>query len=109
MLKPLLLSSIAMVTLAGCASAQQVVEKTPQYCYTDQEIVVQNGSTVSSATRVECTDDQIKRLAQKRLGIAPNCGHFTYWMKQGGKDVQQRGISCQRPDGSWEIVNTAGY
>jgi len=63
---------------------------------------------VNSETVLDCTDDQIKRVAEVRLGMAANCGEYTYWMKKGNTDVQRKGISCQKPDGSWEIINTAG-
>lgn len=96
-----------LVFLGGCASTQtQVVAEKPQYCHTSEDILLKNGETVSSVTRVECTDDDIKKLFQVKSGMAPNCGEFLYWMKIGGYDVQRKGVSCQRPDGSWEIVNT---
>jgi surface antigen len=38
--------------------------------------------------------------------MSKNCGYFTGWMKKGGQDVQYRAISCQLPDGSWEVVDT---
>ena len=98
------------VLLTACASTQEplVQAERPQYCHTSQEIAVKDGNTVNSVTVVECTDDEIKKLFQVRSGMAPNCGEFTYWMKIGGHDVQRRGVSCQKPDGTWEIVNT-GY
>ena len=95
------------ILLTACASTQApVIAEKPQYCHTSQEILVQNGEKVDSATVVECTDDQIKRLATVRLGMAPNCGEFRYWTKIGGHSVQRKGISCQKTDGSWEIINT---
>lgn len=102
---PTLLLSCVVV---GCSSAPRAVANKPQYCYTSQKIVTENKETVNSQTTVECTDDQIKRLAEVRMGMAGNCGEFTYWMRQGNRDVQRKGISCQKPDGSWEIVNTSG-
>ena len=102
--------AIAMVGLAlitGCSSTPTIVAKKPQYCHTSQDIYVQDGSTVKSQTHIECTDDDIKRLFQVKSGMAPNCGEFKYWMKIGGRDVQRKGVSCQKPDGTWEIVNTA--
>jgi hypothetical protein len=102
--------AITMVGLAlitsGCSSAPRVVAKKPQYCHTSQDIFVKDGTTVNSQTHVECTDDDIKRLFQVKSGMAPNCGEFKYWMKIGGRDVQRKGVSCQKPDGTWEIVNT---
>ncbi len=99
---------IVIGLLSGCSSSPKAVAQKPQYCYTSQTIQTQNGEKVNSNTTVECTDDQIKRLFQVKSGMAPNCGEFTYWMQMGGKHVQRKGISCQKPDGSWEVVNTAG-
>lgn len=95
-----------IMALAGCSSSPKVAAQKPQYCHTSQNIVVKNGEKVDSATLVECTDDQIKRMPAVRLGMAPNCGQFSYWMQIGGKDVQRKGISCQRLDGTWEVINT---
>ena len=97
-----------IVMISGCSSAPVVKAQKPQYCHTSQTIQTENKSVVNSKTLVECTDDQIKRLAEVRLGMAANCGEFTYYMRQGSYDVERKGISCQKPDGSWEIVNTTG-
>jgi hypothetical protein len=99
------------ILLTACASTKPpVVAEKPQYCHTSQEIAVSNGKTVDSMTVVECTDDEIKRLFQVKSGMAPNCVKFDYWMQMGGYDVQRQGITCQKPDKSWEIVNTStGY
>ena len=95
-----------MLALTGCGSAHKVQAQKPQYCHTSQTIKTVNNETVNSETTLECTDDQIKRLATVRMGMAQNCGEFTYWTKIGSRDVQRKGISCQKPDGSWEIVNS---
>lgn len=105
----MVLALIIVLFVSGCSSAPKAVAQKPQYCYTSQTIKTQNNERVDSQTVVECTDDQIKRVAQKRLGSAPVCGEFTYWMKIGGRDVQRKGISCQKPDGSWEIIDTIGH
>jgi hypothetical protein len=107
-MKSLLIGAAALL-IVGCSSSPKVVAEKPQYCITNQTIITKNGESVQSETVLECTDDQIKRIAQKRLGSSPKCGEFTYWMKIGGKDVQRKGISCQKPDGSWEVINTTGY
>jgi hypothetical protein len=91
--------------VVGCSSSPKVAYK-PQYCYTSQTITTQNGDKVDSKTVVDCTDDQIKRVTTARIGMSTNCGYFTSWMKKGGQDVPYRAISCQLPDGSWEIVDT---
>jgi hypothetical protein len=104
---PTLLLAVILAMMTGCSSAPKVVAQKPQYCYTSQTIKTQNGEKVNSETTLECTDDQIKRLTEKRLGMAPNCGEFTYWMQIGGSNVQRKGISCQKLDGSWEVVNAS--
>ena len=98
---------IGLVALAGCSSSPKVTAQKPQYCHTSQNIVIRNGEKVDSATLLECTDDQINRMPAVRLGMAPNCGQFSYWMQIGGNHVQRKGISCQRLDGTWEVINTS--
>ena len=98
----------SVMAMSGCGSTTKVQAKKPQYCHTNQTILLQNGKTVESATLVECTDDQVKRLTASRMGMSPYCGEFTYWMKIGGQDVQRKGISCQKPDGGWEVVDVIG-
>ena len=100
--------TILAVSLVGCSSSPKVSANKPQYCYTNQTIVTENGERVNSRTTVECSDDQVKRLTVARVGIGSNCGYFNGWMKKGGTDVQYRALSCQLPDGSWEIVDTHG-
>jgi hypothetical protein len=103
-----LLVLAAASVVVGCSSAPKVSANKPQYCHTSQDIVVRNGERVDSVTMVKCDDDQINRVTERRLGLAANCGEFTYWMKIGGNNVQRKGISCQKPDGSWEVINTSG-
>jgi hypothetical protein len=93
-------------TIAGCSSQPKVYAEKPQYCHTSQDILVKDGERVESLTLVRCDDDQINRISERRLGMAKNCGEFTYWMKIGGRDVQRKAISCQKTDGSWEVINT---
>jgi len=98
--------TILIASLVGCSSSPKIQAQKPQYCHTSQNILVKNGETVDSATLLECTDDQIKRMPAVKLGMASNCGSFSYWMKLGDKHVQRRGISCQKLDGTWEVINT---
>ena len=104
----LIIAVTTVALLAGCGSAPKTQAQKPQYCYTNQTIVTQNGDRVNSRTTVECSDDQVKRLTVARVGIGSNCGYFNGWMKKGVTDVQYRALSCQLPDGSWEIVDTHG-
>jgi hypothetical protein len=100
---------LAGLLLVGCSSAPKVSAVKPQYCHTSQTIETQNGEKVDSRTVVECTDDQVKKMSSVKLGMSTNCGQFTYWMRIGDKDVQRKGISCQKFDGTWEVINTSGY
>ena len=102
----IIVAFVLMALLSGCSSAPRVQAQKPQYCHTSQNIVVKNGEKVDSATLVQCTDDQIQRLTANRLGMASNCGEFSYWMQIGGNNVQRKGISCQKLDGTWEVINT---
>jgi hypothetical protein len=100
--------------LTGCSSSPKAVAQKPQYCYTSQTIVTESGGRVDSRTQLECTDDQIKRLTQPRLGMADHCGTYTYNMTIGGRNVQRKGISCQILNErgevvGWEIINPNGY
>ena len=95
-----------IIALTGCSSSPKVVAQKPQYCHTSQTIVNKDGERVTSTTTVECTDDQIKRLFEVRSGLAPNSGVYSYWMQIGGNDVKRKGVSCQKPDGTWEVINT---
>ena len=97
---------LAAIGLVGCSSSPKIAATKPQYCYTSQTITTQNKETVDSKTVLDCTDDDVKRITTARLGMSTNCGEFTYWMQIGGRDVQRKGISCQKMDGGWEIVNT---
>lgn len=106
-MKFLLLLPILLVI--GCSTGPKYQAEKPQYCYTKQVIVKDHNDTVASRTVVECNDNQIERLFQVQSGMAPNCGEFTYWMQIGGRNVQRKGVSCQKPDGSWEIVNTTQW
>ncbi len=99
---------VLIALLSGCSSAPKKVAQKPQYCYTSQTIQVRDGETVNSRTQLDCTDDQVKRVTTARMGLGSNCGYFNGWMKKGGQDVQYRAISCQLPDGSWEVVDTHG-
>ena len=92
---------LGIATLTGCSSTPKVVAERPQYCHTSQEIIVKDGKEVNSLT---------KRLFHSKSGMSPNCVKFDYEMQMGGYYVQRQGVSCQKPDGSWEIVNTGtGY
>lgn len=100
---------IAISLLSGCSSTPKTAELRPQYCYTNQVIDVENGQTVSSQTRVECTDDRTKQLFQARSGIAKDCQEFYYVMPLKGQMVERKGYACQKFSGTSEIFNPSQH
>ena len=96
------------ISLAGCSSTPQRMADKPvdQFCYTKKTVEVVDGQNVSSKTTIDCNDDRVERVAVKRAGLATNCGVFKYHMNMGGNLVEKRGVSCQKPDGGWEIIDT---
>jgi hypothetical protein len=109
-----LLLAVATIAVAtGCSSAPKVKAKSEQFCdlKTHTVLIKKDGKVVDEKTIevMECNDNRIQRLFQVQSGMAPNCGEFTYWTMIGGKNVQRKGVSCQRPDGNWEVVNTSEF
>jgi hypothetical protein len=91
--------------MSNSSAAEQICDlKTKTVSITNSDGTVKT----SKVEVMECNDNTIKRLFQVQSGMAPNCGEFVYYMRQGNYDVQRKGVSCQKPNGSWEIVNTVG-
>lgn len=109
----LLIIATVLLVVAGCSSAPKVKAKSEQFCDLKSKTVLikKDGKVVDEKTVevMECNDNRIQRLFQVQSGMAPNCGTFTYWMTIGGRNVQRKGVSCQRPDGGWEVVNTSEF
>lgn len=97
--------AFAVLLLTGCASNKPQQSLSAQYCYTNQEIEVENGKNVSSRTKIECTDDRTKKLFQARSGIAKDCTEFYFLMNIKGQPVERRGYACTKFDGSIEVFN----
>lgn len=100
----IILGIIIVIYLTGCSSAPKIQAQKPQYCHTSQEILVKNGERVESATLVECTDDQFKRLAAVKMGMASNCGISNRTIQSGGKLVNIQVKSCQILDHNGNVV-----
>ena len=105
----IIIMMVIISLLSGCSSAPKTAELRPQYCYTNQEIEVENGQSVSSRTRVECTDDRTKQLFQARSGIAKDCQEFYYVMPLKGQMVERKGYACQKFSGTSEIFNPSQH
>jgi hypothetical protein len=94
---------LLVVILAGCSSAPKQTVQAP-YCYTNQDIKVQNGERISSETRLQCSDNPVERMAIRNYGISPHCGEYKYYMTIQGRVVERRGYACQKMDGTYEVV-----
>ena len=100
----LLITSILII--GGCSSTQY--NYTSPYCYTDETVVMNNDTTVSSETVLQCTDRPGQQTAIQRAGIDAGCEEFWYSEKRNGSIIRQRGVICEKFDGSFEIVNING-
>jgi hypothetical protein len=94
--------ALLLIAVTGCSSAP--IGPAKPYCYTAQEIRTKNKETVSSETLLRCTDDPIEKVTIKRAGVASNCGLYNYTVTLNGRPVQQRGLACEKFDGTWEII-----
>mgnify|MGYP006251745007 CR=1 FL=1 len=101
-----IIAVIIAVTLAGCSSNDKVVYQTP-YCYTDQTISKKDG-VVSSDTTLQCTDRPGQQMAIQRGGIDKSCEEFFFTEYRNGQGYRQRGVRCEKLNGSWEILNING-
>lgn len=106
-MRSVLLVGAVAFALAGC-STKPPYNYTSQYCYTDQEIILNGGSTVFSETHLECTDRPSRKAEIHRAGIDTGCTEFWYDEIRFGQRVKQRGVICEQFDGSVEIVNIDG-
>jgi hypothetical protein len=99
----LLVVSLAVVG-SGCSS--KPVKSAKQYCYTSQEIRVQDKATVSSETLIKCNDDPIEQIGIKKMGVAKQCFEQPYRHQlPSGRIIEGRGYACQKYDGTWEVID----
>ena len=101
-----LISIICVVALVGCSSNDKIVYQTP-YCYTDQTIT-KHDETVSSKSTLQCTDRPGQQMAIQRAGIDKACEEFFFPEVRNGIRYKQRGVRCEKLDGSWEVLNIDG-
>jgi hypothetical protein len=95
------------LSAAGCATEPKRTAK--PYCYTSKDVVVKDGVTVSSETRVRCNDDPIETIPIKKMGISPRCLEHPYRHQlPTGRIVEGVNYVCQKRDGSWEIIDGRG-
>jgi hypothetical protein len=101
-------SSLAVLVLAVAVSAcgSNPVKTAKPYCYTYQNVDVKDGKTVSSDTRLVCSDDPVQHIPLHRMGISPKCFENPYKHRlPNGRIIQGMNYACQKPDGSWEVID----
>ena len=91
----------ALVFLVGCSSAPK--QTASQFCFTTKNIVLDNGQTVASRVQISCSDDPTTRYLPAKVGLSPQCGWSKQYVKKGNSYVEHAFVSCQRPDGLWEV------
>lgn len=102
----LVIVMMSALALTACSnSPKRASGLEPQYCYTNQEIDLENGKKVSSRTRIECTDDRTRQLFQARSGIAKDCIEFSFPVNRRGQLIEERGYACQKFSGTYEVFN----
>ena len=107
-MRSLLFAGAIAFVLAGCSSNEPAYNYTSQYCYTDQVILKKDNTNVSSVTALECTDRPARKAEIFRAGIDANCREFWYDEVRYGRYTKQRGVVCEKFDGSLEIINING-
>lgn len=97
-----LLFSIVTVSLIGCSSTPETVSADP-YCYTDEEVVTQDG-VVSAKTTVRCSDDPLERA--KLVGVDPlNCRPWQRRDYVNGYEKNYGGYICRDAKGNWRPLS----
>lgn len=103
----LLVTGVALLPLVGCSSTPKIDYEQSQYCYTDQRIE-KNDDSVNSKTVLECTDRPSRQTEIQRAGVDPSCKEFWYPEVRRGQRVMQKGVYCEKFDGTREIINIYG-
>jgi len=93
---------VGLLFLGGCASAPPP-KPVSQFCFTTKNVVLENGQSVSSRVQVSCSDDPTTRYLPAKVGLSPQCGWSKQYVKKGSGYVEHAFVSCQRPDGLWEV------
>jgi hypothetical protein len=97
------LTVLSLVILAGCSSPpKQSKLVLDQYCYTKQSIETRNGTSISSKTRVECSDDPTDKYIPSKLGYGKECIVSYINMPYGKEKV----YACKKYDGTYDVVDS---
>ena len=96
---------LTLVVVSGCSSTStRFVDNSVPYCNTSSKTVLDNGTTSSSQTVVECTDKP-NPTAQFETSMAGNkCGWANQFYIIHGRKYMKQVMACQLQDGSWTYV-----
>lgn len=64
---------IAAISISACSSSHKINKDPGQYCYTTENISVDNGVNVNTNTNVQCSDKPRVEHVVKDIGVASNC------------------------------------
>lgn len=96
----LVLTSLA---LAGCSTTENIVKHEEPYCYTDETVTNNNGS-IDSSTRVQCSDNPVKRA--KLVGVdEKNCRRWERRDYVNGREKHYGGYICMDAKGNWRPLS----
>ena len=103
-----LLLILGVVLLGACSQTPKTMtEAGLPYCYVDETHIEQAG-TVDSEIVTQCSDRPGAQASVQRAGIDVGCEEFWYTENRRGNLIQQRGVYCEKIDGSTEIINIDG-
>ena len=94
---------VGLVLVTGCSSAPKTSKLVAdQYCYTSQTIETKDNKTVSSQTRLQCSDDPVEKYVPAKLGLAKDCSVTYIQMPHGVERVS----ACKKFGGHYDIVES---
>jgi len=101
-----LLTSVAILALAGCSSTPEILDQPiGQYCYTEERITNENGQ-ISSRTETICDDRPKVNHVTRSAGVAQQCREYQHVIQVQGVNKNVKGFLCRFPNGRWEPVNS---
>lgn len=103
------LTCVILVGLTATSCATEPKRTARQFCYTAKDVLLKDGVTISSETRVRCNDDPIETIPIVKMGVSPRCLEHPYRHQlPTGRIVEGINYVCQKRDGSWEVIDGRG-
>jgi len=101
----IIISFFLISTTISCVSNTKITKIKNDDCYTESVTVLDSDNKdkiINNRTTVLCTENPGKVITE--TGLAKNCNYFYYNIPLGNTMVKQRGISCKKLDGGYEII-----